>query len=180
MIYEKYYSNKNFYEFQILIDLLISFFVQNTTVNALCCIPGLTTDKPSGRLRISNWSEGIVSNRTWENSRNVFFLDNFKLGQPMFGLEIITTTQDEFTVGVLNFENSERVIRIISRTDLTDTGEDSKLVHRRKRPKVDTLYSSLFSDASERRVWVILYDSPPSRKYSRPLLDVFACIGQSN
>ena len=70
----------------------------------------------------------------------------------MFGLEIITTTQDEFTVGVLNFENSERVIRIISRTDLTDTGEDSKLVHRRKRPKVDTLFSSLFSDASERRV----------------------------
>ena len=34
---------------------------------------------------------------------------------------------------------------------LTDTGEDSKLVHRRKRPKVDTLFSSL-SDASERRV----------------------------
>ena len=28
--------------------------------------------------------------------------------------------------------------------DLTDTGEDSKLVHRRKRPKVDTLFSSLF------------------------------------
>ena len=35
---------------------------------------------------------------------------------------------------------------------LTDTGGDSKLVHRRKRPKVDTLFSSLFSDASERRV----------------------------
>ena len=31
---------------------------------------------------------------------------------------------------------------------LTDTGEDSKLVHRRKRSKVDTL----FSDASERQV----------------------------
>ena len=27
---------------------------------------------------------------------------------------------------------------------LTDTGEDSKLVHRRKRPKVDTLFSTLF------------------------------------
>ena len=27
---------------------------------------------------------------------------------------------------------------------LTDTGEDSKLVHRRKRPRVDTLFSSLF------------------------------------
>ena len=35
---------------------------------------------------------------------------------------------------------------------LTDTGEDSKLVDRRKRPKVDALFSSLFSDASERRV----------------------------
>ena len=34
----------------------------------------------------------------------------------------------------------------------TDTGEDSKLVHTRKSPKVDTLFSSLFSDASERRV----------------------------
>ena len=29
-------------------------------------------------------------------------------------------------------------------TILTDTGEDSKLVNRRKRPKVDTLFSSLF------------------------------------
>ena len=27
---------------------------------------------------------------------------------------------------------------------LTDTGEDSQLVHRRKRPKVDTLFSSFF------------------------------------
>ena len=35
---------------------------------------------------------------------------------------------------------------------LTYTGADSKLVHRRKRPKVDTLFSSIFSDASERRV----------------------------
>ena len=37
---------------------------------------------------------------------------------------------------------------------LTDTGEDSKFIHRRKRPKVDTLFSSLFSDASERGVWL--------------------------
>ena len=35
---------------------------------------------------------------------------------------------------------------------LPDTGEDSKLDHRRKRPKVDTLFSSLFFDASERQV----------------------------
>ena len=35
---------------------------------------------------------------------------------------------------------------------LNDTDEDSKLVHRRKCQKVDTLFSSFFSDASERRV----------------------------
>ena len=36
---------------------------------------------------------------------------------------------------------------------LTDTGEASKLVHRRKRPKVDTQFFFLFfSDAFERRV----------------------------
>ena len=41
---------------------------------------------------------------------------------------------------------------------LTDTGEDSKLVYRRKRPKVDTLFSSLFfrrvqaTSVSQRRV----------------------------
>ena len=43
----------------------------------------------------------------------------------------------------------------LNRACLTDTGEDAKLVHWRKRPKVDTLFSSLFSDASERRVWPI-------------------------
>ena len=37
---------------------------------------------------------------------------------------------------------------------LTDTDKSSKLVHRRKRTKVDTLFSSLFLDASERRVWL--------------------------
>ena len=36
---------------------------------------------------------------------------------------------------------------------LTDTGEDSKLVHRRKRPKVETHFFSFF-DAFERRVWL--------------------------
>ena len=54
----------------------------------------------------------------------------------------------------------------------TDTGEDSKLVHRRKRPKVDTLLSTLFPTRPSDE-----YDSAPSPKYSRPLLDVFACIG---
>ena len=37
---------------------------------------------------------------------------------------------------------------------LTDTGQDSKLVRRLKRPKTDTLFSSLFWDAFERRVWL--------------------------
>ena len=37
---------------------------------------------------------------------------------------------------------------------LTDTGDNSKLDDRRKRPIVDTLFSSLFSDASQRRVWL--------------------------
>ena len=59
---------------------------------------------------------------------------------------------------------------------LTDTGEDSKLVQRRKRSKLNAtppryfllLFSTRPSDE---------YDSVPSRKYSRSLLDVFACIG---
>ena len=45
-----------------------------------------------------------------------------------------------------------RVFGELSLLIFTDTGEDSKLVHRQKRPKVDTLFSSLFFDASERRV----------------------------
>ena len=55
---------------------------------------------------------------------------------------------------------------------LTDTDEDWKLVHSRKRPEVDTLFSSVFPTRPSDE-----YDSAPSRKYSRPLLDVFACIG---
>ena len=51
----------------------------------------------------------------------------------------------------------------------TDTAEDSKLFRRRKRPKVDTLFfPPRRSDEN---------DSARSRKYSRPLLNVFACIG---
>ena len=56
---------------------------------------------------------------------------------------------------------------------LTDTSEDSKFVHRRERPKVDTLFSSPFFPTPPSDE----YDSAPSRKYSRPLLDVLACIG---
>ena len=60
-----------------------------------------------------------------------------------------TQTNSEFAVGekmtLADLKRDEML-------NLTDTGEDSKLVHRRKRPKMDTLYSSLFSNASERRV----------------------------
>ena len=45
---------------------------------------------------------------------------------------------------------------------LADTGEDSKLGHRWKRPEVARYFLLFFSDASERRVWRIR---------------VFACIG---
>ena len=68
---------------------------------------------------------------------------------------------------VSNFET------IVNSKVLTDTGEDSKLAHRRKRPKVETLFSYLFFSSRPSDE----YDSAPSRKYSRPLLDVFACIG---
>ena len=56
---------------------------------------------------------------------------------------------------------------------LTDTGEDSKLVHRRKRLKVDKLFSSLFFPTRPSDD----HDSAPTRKDSRPLLDVSAYIG---
>ena len=46
----------------------------------------------------------------------------------------------------------EKLLHHLNIKILTDTGKDSKLVHRQKRPKVDTLFSSLFSDAFERRV----------------------------
>ena len=61
---------------------------------------------------------------------------------------------------LLNFHKSHLKegleLGVLKNAAITGTGEDSKLVHRRKRPEVD---------------------SAPSRKYSRPLLDVFACIG---
>ena len=61
-------------------------------------------------------------------------------------------------------------------SNITDTGEDSKLVHRRKCSKVNAappryLLREFPSRPSDE------YDSPPSRNYSRSLLNVFACIG---
>ena len=56
-----------------------------------------------------------------------------------------------FMIFIISFDKTLNILFKFE-TLLTDTGEDSKLVHRRKRPKVDTLYSSLLSEASERRV----------------------------
>ena len=51
------------------------------------------------------------------------------------------------------FDKSQvHIIKYRFKSRLTDTGEDARLVHRRKSPKVDTLFSSLFFEASERRV----------------------------
>ena len=44
------------------------------------------------------------------------------------------------------------LMRTLSSDDLTDIGEDSKLVYRRKRPKVDASIFLLFFDAFERRI----------------------------
>ena len=55
---------------------------------------------------------------------------------------------------------------------LTDTGKVSKIVHRRIWPKVDANIFIFFPARPSDE-----YDSAPSRKYSRPLLDVFAFIG---
>ena len=60
-----------------------------------------------------------------------------------------------FMVSLMNqpvFDYLRKGIFIKILDSLTDIGEDSKLVPRRKRPKVDTLFSSLFSDAFERQV----------------------------
>ena len=47
---------------------------------------------------------------------------------------------------ISNFGISSSDLRALKMlvTNLSDTGEDSKLVRRRNRPKVDTLFSSLF------------------------------------
>ena len=58
---------------------------------------------------------------------------------------------------------------------LTDTGEYSKLVHTRKRPKVDTLFSSLFFPTRPSDE----YDTALSRKYSRPLLNTGPNLGHN-
>ena len=75
-------------------------------------------------------------------------------------------------LGIFQMKRVLRMKKSDSFQRLTDTGEDMKSVHRRKRSKVDTLFSSFFPKRSSDE-----YDSAPSRKYSRSLLNVFVCIG---
>ena len=73
----------------------------------------------------------------------------------------------------LRFTRYPRKIFYYHEKLLTDTGEDSKLVHRRICPEVDvSIFFSFFPTRPSDQ-----YDSAPSRKCSRPLLDLFACIG---
>ena len=74
---------------------------------------------------------------------------------------------------IKNFLKSYDMTHIQMTNRLTDTGDGPKLVHRRKRSKVDaSIFFSFFPTRSSDE-----NGSAPSRKYSRPLLDVFACIG---
>ena len=67
-------------------------------------------------------------------------------------LEIISRNLIQGTKISSNYYKTLKIYEFGTIKGLIDTDEDSKFVHRRKRPKVDTLFSSLFSDASERRV----------------------------
>ena len=82
--------------------------------------------------------------------------------------EIVLDSRRDLLISTVSVSAILVIITFVYSKGLTDTGEDSKLVPKRKRPKVNTLFSSLSSDE---------YYSGPSRKYSRPLLDVSACIG---
>ena len=113
----------------------------------------------------------------WPETVEIFLLDSFwiiflksvnnrKLTSFSYFATLRTNVSDR------KFKFDLKFLGIEYKTDiLTDTSEDSKLVHRRKRLKVDTLFSSLFSTRLSGD-----YFSAPSRKYSRPLLDIFACI----
>ena len=98
-----------------------------------------------------------------KNSKQNFIL--FKAGRvskvncTFFGLSMHLGEIRQIQIKVLNNKNlrwnfflNDFFVNV--KRLLTDTGEDSKLVQRRKRPKMDTLFSSLFYDASERRVWL--------------------------
>ena len=79
----------------------------------------------------------------------IFFRNHFSIPiQWRRATEATEITDMDFSVGPLPAAG----FGSLNLKFLTGTGEDSKLVHRRKRPKVDALFSSLFSDATERRV----------------------------
>ena len=102
--------------------------------------------------------------RSWNSKSNIWQMN--KIVWNLLILKFFTKPFYEFWYTFLvsfrwpltrpNFDNSLNgsLLKVHSKSFLTVTGEDSKLVYRRKRPKVDTLFSSLFSDASERRVWL--------------------------
>ena len=51
---------------------------------------------------------------------------------------------NNFKIALLSVTFAHEIYIYIYNLILTDTGEDSILVHRRKRPKVDTLFFSFF------------------------------------
>ena len=133
---------------------------------------------PSGALEINNLTRGLAGEYTCG-----LYLDNHRLNSVKTKLVISPgiieydrpsfqpTVQPEISVTEGEVRNK---FQIRPFWILTDTGEDSKLVHRQKFPKVDRLFSTPFFPTRPSDE----YDSAPSRKYTRPLLDVFACIGQ--
>ena len=90
------------------------------------------------------------------------------------------TTFGTANVAISSFPHNElgKDFRFNIRILLAETGGSTRqvsssfLVHKQKRPKMDTLFSSFFPTRPSDE-----YDTAPSRKYSRPLLDDFACIG---
>ena len=97
-------------------------------------------------------------------------------GKFLFTSKLKTSFENEIKNWLKSIEYKSttrwRFYFFVSILSLTDTGEDSKLVHRWKRAKVDTLFSTFFPPRPSDE-----YESAPSRKYSLLLLDVFACIG---
>ena len=69
-------------------------------------------------------------------------LEEKSLRNPKFP-DIVNRENIDFSYRFLGESTSRKSIFRL-KLCLTDTGEDSKLVHRRKRSKVDRLFSSLF------------------------------------
>ena len=92
--------------------------------------------------------------RSWNSKSNIWQMN--KIVWNLLILKFFTKPFYEFWYTFLvsfrwpltrpNFDNSLNgsLLKVHSKSFLTVTGEDSKLVYRRKRPKVDTLFYSLF------------------------------------